>query len=154
MVGLLNPPSKEGHKYILAIVDYSTSFPEAIPMKNISSIDVAEAFMTTFARICIPKEILSDNGPKFTSDLIYQVHPLVGIKSLFTTPYHQACNGKSERQIYTEKIMQVMLRVPVLYEYTICIYVVVDCLLAAILTYFNPFYYGYYSRAQCKVREF
>ena len=55
LVGAFNPPSKEGHKYILTIAGYATSFPETIPMKNITYIDVAEAFMTVFARTGSPK---------------------------------------------------------------------------------------------------
>lgn len=98
LVGPLSPTSSGGHKYILTLVDYSTSFPEAIPLKSITSIDVAEALMSIFSRVGIPKEILSDRGTQFTSELMYQVHSLIGVKPLFTTPWHPCCNGRIERQ--------------------------------------------------------
>ena len=98
IVGPLKPVSSEGHQYILTLIDYATSFPEAAPLKNITSIDVAEALMTIFSRVGIPKEILSDRGSQFTSDLMGKVYDLVGVKPLFTTPYHPMCNGRIERQ--------------------------------------------------------
>ena len=90
--------SSEGHRFILTLVDYATSFPEAVLLKQITSIDVAEALMTVFSRVGIPKEILSDQGSQFTSELMGKVYDLVGVKPLFTTPYHPMCNGRIERQ--------------------------------------------------------
>ena len=98
IVGPLSPPTSGGHRYMLTLVDYATSFPEAIPLKNITSIDIAEALIAVFSRIGVPREVLMDRGPQFTSDLMYQVHRLIGIKPLFTTPWHPACNGRIERQ--------------------------------------------------------
>ena len=97
-MGPLSPPSIEGHRFILTLVDYATSFPEAIPLKSTTSIDIAEALMSIFSRIGIPREILSDRGPQFTSELMGEVYRLVGVKPLFTTPYHPSCNGRIERQ--------------------------------------------------------
>lgn len=98
LVGPLSPASSDGHSYILTLIDYATSFPEAIPLKSITSVDIAEVLMTIFSRVGIPKEILSDRGTQFTSDLMGQVHKLVGVKPLFTTPYHPSTNGRLERQ--------------------------------------------------------
>ena len=98
LVGPILPASSAGHKYILTLIDYASGFPEAIPLKNITSVDIAEALISIFSRVGIPKEILSDRGPQFMSDLMYQVHRLIGVKPLFTTPYHPAANGRVERQ--------------------------------------------------------
>ena len=76
-------------------------------MKNITLIDAAEVLMNVFARLCTPKQMLSDNGLQFTSDMMYQGH-LVGIKPLFTTSYHRACNGEIERQ---HRILKAILKV-------------------------------------------
>ncbi|XP_068206234.1 uncharacterized protein [Palaemon carinicauda] len=98
LVGPISPPSEAGHRYILTMVDYASSFPEAVALKNITSEDIAEALISIFSRVGVPKEILSDRGPQFRSELMLQVHKLLGVKPLFSTPYHPAANGRIERQ--------------------------------------------------------
>jgi len=97
IVGPLNPPSDDGHKYILTLIDFATGFPEAIPLREIDSVSVAEALLVIFSRVGIPREILSDRGTQFTSQLMGELHKLLGIKPLFTTPYHPSGNGRVER---------------------------------------------------------
>ena len=63
LVGLLVPMSSEGHQYVLTLVDYASSYPEAIPMRGITSTEVAEALVGIFSRIGILREIISDQGP-------------------------------------------------------------------------------------------
>ncbi|XP_069984657.1 uncharacterized protein [Penaeus vannamei] len=48
LVGPISPPSSEGHRYILTLIDFATGFPEALPLKEIDSISVAEALMVIF----------------------------------------------------------------------------------------------------------
>ncbi|XP_068235762.1 uncharacterized protein [Palaemon carinicauda] len=98
LVGPISPPSEAGHRYILTMVDYASSFPEAVALKNITSEDIAEALISIFSRVGVPKEILSDRGPQFRSELMLQVQKLLGVKPLFSTPYHPAANGRIERQ--------------------------------------------------------
>ena len=62
LVGEIFPASSRGHRYILTVVDYATRYPEAVPLKNISTITVAEALVSIFSRVFIPQEILSDQG--------------------------------------------------------------------------------------------
>ena len=98
-IDLVGPliPSEEGHRYILTLVDVATGFPEAVPLKEIDSTTIAEALLGIFARVGIPRELLSDRGSQFTSQLLGDVHNLLGIKPLFTTPYHPMGSGKVER---------------------------------------------------------
>lgn len=97
IVGPLSPPSSEGHRYILTLIDFATGFPEAVPIKEITSIDVSESLLSIFSRVGIPREILSDRGTQFTSQLMGDLHKLLGVKPLFTTPYHPSGNGRVER---------------------------------------------------------
>ncbi|XP_063601110.1 uncharacterized protein LOC134777201 [Penaeus indicus] len=97
IVGPLTPASSQGHKYILTLIDFATGFPDALPLKDIDSVSVAEALLVIFSRVGIPREILSDRGTQFTSKLMGELHKLLGIKPLFTTPYHPSCNGRIER---------------------------------------------------------
>ena len=41
-VGPIAPPSEAGHRYILTLVDYATRYPEAVPLKKITTEVVAE----------------------------------------------------------------------------------------------------------------
>ena len=93
LIGPISPPSKEGHQYILTLVDYSTRYPEAVPLKNIDTETVAEALVDIFSRLGIPEDILSDLGTQFVSDCMKEVARLLSIKQLTTTPYHPMCNG-------------------------------------------------------------
>lgn len=34
LVGPLTPPSSEGHRYILTLIDLATGFPEAVPLRD------------------------------------------------------------------------------------------------------------------------
>lgn len=55
-----NPPLTRGNRYILTMVDYGTRWPEAVALKDISTITVAEALLDIFSRIGFPQEILRD----------------------------------------------------------------------------------------------
>lgn len=93
LIGPISPPSKEGYRYILTLVDYATRYPEAVPLKNIDTETVAEALVDIFSRLGIPEDILSDLGTQFVSDCMKEVARLLSIKQLTTTPYHPMCNG-------------------------------------------------------------
>ena len=95
LVGPITLVSDAGHRYILTVVDYATRYPEAIPLKKIETERVAEALLEIFSRVGFPKEVLSDRGTPYTSDLTKEVTRLVSIKQLFTTPYSLKCNGLS-----------------------------------------------------------
>ena len=75
------------------MTDFATRYPIAIPMTSIETVDVAEAPVIIFAGVGIPREILSDRGSQFTSDLMKEITRLLSIKQLTTTPYHAMCNG-------------------------------------------------------------
>jgi len=76
-----------------------------VPLKNISTITVAESLVSIFSRAGIPQEILSDQGTQFTSNLMKEVGRLLSLKQLTTTPYHPQCNGLVERFNGTLKTM-------------------------------------------------
>nr|XP_006823664.1 PREDICTED: uncharacterized protein LOC100372741 [Saccoglossus kowalevskii] len=105
LVGPIHPPSEKGHKYILTLVDYATRYPEAIPLKHISTEDVAEALVDMYSRLGIPEEILHDMGTQFVSECMCEVSRLLSIRQLSTTPYHPMCNGLVEKFNGTLKAM-------------------------------------------------
>lgn len=105
LIGPLIPASDRGHRYILTLVDFATRYPEAVPLKKIDTESVADALIDIFSRVGVPKEILSDRGGQFTSEMMAEVSRLLSIKQLVTTPYHPACNGLVERYNGTLKSM-------------------------------------------------
>ena len=99
------PPSEAGHRYILTLVDYATRYPEAVPLKKITTEAVAEALLDIYSRVGIPEEVLTDQGTQFMSECMQEVSRLLSIKGLTSTPYHPICNGLVERWNETLKSM-------------------------------------------------
>ena len=91
------PMTKNKNRFILTIIDSATRWTEAIPLRNCDTVTVSEALCTIFSRFGFPREILSDNGPQFTSVVMKQVMSTLGIKHKFSTPYHPQANGLCER---------------------------------------------------------
>ena len=91
------PRSIKGYKYILVVCDYATRYPEAIPLKKFTADTVVEELITLFARYGVPKEILTDQGTNFTSQLLQELYKLLGVKPITTTPYHPQTDGLVER---------------------------------------------------------
>ena len=95
MVGPLSR-TKEGHRYILTIVDYGSRYPDAIPLRTTASQDVAEALLEYFSRVGLPKEILTDRVSNFTSDLMDKLYQMLGIRDIRTSAYHPQTDGMVE----------------------------------------------------------
>ena len=60
IIGPLTPKSEDGHRYILTIIDYATRYPEAVPLREITTESVADALVSVFTRLGLPEEILTD----------------------------------------------------------------------------------------------
>ncbi|XP_037802987.1 uncharacterized protein LOC119597481 [Penaeus monodon] len=105
IVGPIKPASSEGHRYILTLVDYATRYPEAVPLKRITTKTVAEALVEIYSRLGIPEEVIHDRGTQFMSDCMHEVSCLLSLKQLPTTPYHPMSNGLVEKFNGTLKAM-------------------------------------------------
>ena len=62
LVGALSPPSSQGHRYSLTIINVATRYPKAVPLKYILAISVAEALLTVFFQDGIPKRGFVGSG--------------------------------------------------------------------------------------------
>ena len=91
------PRSKNGFKYILTLVDYATRYPEAIPLRGISSKLIADALISIFCRVGIPNEIVSDQGSNLIGELMNQLYKSLGVKKINVSTYHPEANGLVER---------------------------------------------------------
>ena len=99
------PRSRAGYRYVLVVCDYGTRYPEAVPLKSVDAEHIAEELVKLFARVGIPKEILTDQGTNFTSQLLAELYRLLHVKALRTSPYHPQTDGLVERFNQTLKEM-------------------------------------------------
>ena len=97
--------TKKGHKWILTIMDFSTRYPEAIPLRKTDATSIAKALCEFFTKMGIPREILSDRGSNFLSQVMKEMAKIFSIKQIATSPYHPQCDGMLERFHGTLKSM-------------------------------------------------
>jgi len=92
------PRTPEGYEYILVICDRFTKITRAVPLRDITALDVHSAFLDTWvASYVLPDSMLSDNGPQFAAVLWQGVLKVLGIDTNYATPYHPQSNGQVER---------------------------------------------------------
>ena len=99
------PKTARGHRYILVICDYTTWHTEAMPLKKFTVPAVAEQLMELLSTHGVPKDILTDQGTNFMSQLLQELYKMLGVKPVRTTPYHPQTNGLVERFNQTLKQM-------------------------------------------------
>ena len=109
LIGPLHPVTNRGKRYILTVVDYATRYPEAVPLEKIDTESIAEALIGIFSRVGFPREILSDNGSQFVSQVMKEVTRLISVKQLFSSPYHPMANGLCEKCNGTLKKMLIRM---------------------------------------------
>jgi IS30 family transposase len=105
-VGPINPSSKK-KKYILVCIDYVTKWVEAksFPIASEQSM-VDFLFNDIITRFGVPREIVTNQGTQFTSNLVKEVTEQYQIKHRKSTPYHPQENGKVES---TNKVIESIL---------------------------------------------
>ena len=99
------PLTERRNLYILTLIDYASRWVEAVPLRTTTSTVIAEELLNIFSRIGIPKILVSDGGPQFTSSTMEEVLSIVGICHNVTSPYHPEANGLCERVNGTIKSM-------------------------------------------------
>ena len=90
--------TKRKNRYLLVITHRFTKLVRTVPMKKISSTEVAKELVHHWVFVYGPTiYLLSDNGSQFTSRLFQDVCRILDIENIFTTTYHPQCNGQVER---------------------------------------------------------
>ena len=85
------------------LVDAHSKWPEVVEMKSTTSEKTIEVMRTLFGSYGIPEQVVSDNGPQFTSDEFTEFMRRNRIKHIRSTPYHPSTNGLAERFVQTFK---------------------------------------------------
>ena len=90
-------PASNGCCHLLTIIDRFSRWPEAIPLTNTDTTTVTRALLANWiSRFGVPKEIISDRGAQFTSQLWTSVANALGVKHHTTTANHPQSNGLVE----------------------------------------------------------
>ena len=99
IVGKL-PTSAKGYKFILVMTDHLSKWAYAVPLAEITSIDVATAIME---KVVLegghgpPQRILTDQASNFNSALAHEFYKMLGIAKSSTSAYHPQCDGHTEK---------------------------------------------------------
>ena len=99
------PRTRNGNRFILTICDYAIRYPEAIALSNTEAPRIAKKRIGVFARVGVPEEILTNQGPNFMSALLEEVYRLLQIERIRTTLYHPQTDGRVEQFNGTLKSM-------------------------------------------------
>ena len=87
----------------MIVLDAHLKWLEVIPMKSTTTEKTLEVLRNLFAVYGLPEQLVSDNGPQFTSSEFELCMRANGIKHIRTSPYHPASNGEAERFVQTFK---------------------------------------------------
>lgn len=72
-------------------------------MRDTSASETISVLRHLFASYGLPEQIVSDNGPQFTSSDFADFMKLNGVKHVRSAPYHPSSNGAIERLVQTFK---------------------------------------------------
>ena len=85
-------------KNVLVVVDHFTRYVQAFVMNNHTAHTTARVLYNNFFSVFgFPQKLMSDQGTKFTGDVIAAMCKLLGIERIRTMPYHPQTNGSAER---------------------------------------------------------
>ena len=89
--------------FVVTDADAHSKWPEVCVMDSTTSSKTITVLREMFARYGLPRQLVSDNGPQFTSSEFKQFLHCNGVKHITTAPYHPSSNGAAERLVQTVK---------------------------------------------------
>ena len=85
-------------KNILVVVDHFTWYVQAFVMKIQTAYTTARVLYNDYFSVFgFPQRLTSDQGTRFTRNVIKALCSLLGIEKIRTTPYHPHSNGSADR---------------------------------------------------------
>jgi len=89
-----HPRSSVSNRFILTLVNHFSKWAEDNPLRNHTAPVVARALIVhMFSRFCAPRQLLSDRGSEFESQLFSQLMKWMEIHKLRTTVFKPSTNG-------------------------------------------------------------
>ncbi|XP_056612166.1 uncharacterized protein K02A2.6-like [Triplophysa dalaica] len=87
----------------LVVMDAYARWPEIFPMQTCTSTKTIDVLRNLFAAYGLAREVVTDNGPQFTSVEFEEFLLLNGVKHTKSPAYHPASNGLAERLVQNLK---------------------------------------------------
>ncbi|XP_063895857.1 uncharacterized protein K02A2.6 isoform X1 [Helicoverpa armigera] len=81
------------------LIDSTSKWIEVFEMKHTNAANVIKVLRSTFARFGLPEELVSDQGPPFTSAEFKNFLKNNGIQQNFSPAYHPSSNGAAENAV-------------------------------------------------------
>ena len=96
-MGVINPPSSEGHKFILVATEYYTKWVEVIYLKIAIQKQIVN-FIKEYiiCRFGIPQRLIMDNETNFTGKDVIEFCKKMKIDQRFSSIYYPQGNGQAE----------------------------------------------------------
>lgn len=93
---------QNGITYLL-VIDTRTKWLDIHIMSETTAFQTIEKLSKTFAVIGLPNDLVSDNGPPYTSNEFVKFLQAIGIMLIKSSAYHHISNGIAERSVQEEK---------------------------------------------------
>ena len=90
---------------LLVLVDYHSNFIEVEQITSLTTSGVSKVLMTMFSRYGVPDQVMSDNGPQFSSSEFRSFATKWGFEHITASPRYPQSNGKVENAVKTVKLL-------------------------------------------------
>ena len=92
------PTADDGSRYLLVVVDAFTKWVEAYPLPDQEATTcITAVYNGMFSRFGLPRQLHSDQGRNFESQLVTELCNITGVYKTRTTAFHPRSDGLTER---------------------------------------------------------
>ena len=99
----------KGHRFILAITDYFSKWVETIPLIEVKTFNVVNFIKHhVIYRFGVPRRIIHDNGPQFTSQVFYRFYNKYQIQNVASIAYNPTANSLAEA--FNKTIIKLLMK--------------------------------------------
>lgn len=107
----MTSPTREGHKYILVLIDQFSGFVILRAVSTKTALEVGREMYNIFLEWGFPAAVKSDNGKEFCNEAVKELMKLAQVKKFTTVAHDYHGNGVVERANRSiRSIMERMLR--------------------------------------------
>ena len=98
------PKTPRGSTVILVFIDHFTRWVEPVALKKAEVSDVVSCLRDVWMpKHGVPAVLLSDNGPQFVAAVLRDFCASIGVRKIYSTPYHPQGNSVAESFMRTLK---------------------------------------------------